>query len=94
MSANRWWWVRQTVLILLGGFYLYVGIRMLVGAYSLDNPMTFLMTFFASNFIILISAALIAGFSYRLIAAIRRPEPHTDTGGGEDGPPDDETRIP
>jgi hypothetical protein len=89
---GKWWWVRQAVLILLGGFYLYFGIRMLVGAYALDNPITFIMTFFASNFIILISAALIAGFVYRLVTVIRRPETGTGAETAKSSPADDETR--
>lgn len=92
MGVTFWWWIRQAGLILLGGGYLYFGIRMLVGAYTLDNPLTFIMTFFASNFIILISAALIAGFIYRLVAAIRQPETDTDPGKTESDPADDETR--
>lgn len=73
-ERKTWWWVRQAGLIILGGFYLYFGIRMLIGAYTLDNPLSFIMTFFASNLIILISAVLIVGFVYRLVVVIRPPE--------------------
>ena len=73
-ERKTWWWVRQAGLIILGSFYLYFGIRMLIGAYTLDNPLSFIMTFFASNLIILISAVLIVGFVYRLIVVIRQPE--------------------
>ena len=65
------WWLRQIVLILLGSFFLYYGIELLISAYRLDDPYTFIMTFFASNFMILISAALIIGFVYRMIAVYR-----------------------
>ena len=65
------WWVKQIILIVLGGFYLYFGINLLLASYQLNNPFYFLMTFFASNFIILISAALLIGFAYRLIVAYR-----------------------
>ena len=73
MDTNKWWWwwVRQIGLISLGGFYLYFGIQMLIGAYALNNPLVFILTFFASNFIILISAVLIAGFIYRLVVVLR-----------------------
>jgi hypothetical protein len=94
MGVTFWWWIRQAGLILLGGFFLYFGIRMLVGAYALDNPLTFIMTFFASNFIILISAALIAGFVYRLVAVIRQSNTDADTGETENDPSDDDTRHP
>jgi hypothetical protein len=92
MDRTFWWWIRQAGLILLGGGYLYFGIRMLVGAYALNNPLTFIMIFFASNFIILISAALVAGFIYRLVAAIRQSEPDADPGNTENDPADDEAR--
>lgn len=70
--SNLFWWLRQIVLISVGAFFLYYGIRLLISAYQLEDPFTFLMTFFASNFIILISAALMIGFAYRMITAYRQ----------------------
>ena len=70
--SNLFWWIRQIVLISVSAFFLYFGIRLLVSAYKLNDPFTFLMTFFASTFIILISAALMVGFAYRMITAYRR----------------------
>lgn len=72
IMSDLFWWIRQIVLILLGSFFLYYGIELLISSYELNEPYTFLMTFFASNFIILISAALIIGFAYRLITAYRQ----------------------
>jgi hypothetical protein len=66
------WWIRQIILISLGSFFLYYGIELLISSYGLNDPYTFIMTFFASNFIILISATLIFGFAYRMIAVYRR----------------------
>jgi hypothetical protein len=66
------WWIRQIVLILLGSFFLYYGVELLISSYGLNDPFTFIMTFFASNFIILISATLIFGFAYRMIAVYRQ----------------------
>lgn len=68
---DKIWWVKQIVLVILGGFYLYFGIHLLISSYQLNNPFTFIMTFFASNFIILISGALLVGFMYRMVVAIR-----------------------
>lgn len=65
------WWGKQILLIALGGFYLYFGVHLLIASYQLNNPFSFLLTFFASNFIILISAALLIGFVYRLVTAYR-----------------------
>jgi hypothetical protein len=62
-------WMRQIALILVGCFFLAFGIHLLISAYRLDNPFWFIMTFFASNLIILISAALLVGFVVRLFAS-------------------------
>jgi hypothetical protein len=70
--SGIFWWTRQLVLILVGAFFLYYGIELLISSYGLKEPYTFLMTFFASNFIILISAALIIGFAYRMVAVYRQ----------------------
>jgi hypothetical protein len=70
--SGIFWWTRQVVLILVGAFFLYYGIELLISSYKLKEPYTFLMTFFASNFIILISAALIFGFAYRMISVYRQ----------------------
>lgn len=72
MISGFIWWALQIVLILLGSFFLYYGIELLISAYGLNDPYTFIMTFFASNFIILISAALITGFVYRMVAVYRQ----------------------
>jgi hypothetical protein len=69
--SNLFWWVRQIILISISAFFLYFGIRLLISAYELNDPFTFLMTFFASNFIILISGTLIVGFVYRMITVYR-----------------------
>ncbi|MBU2497668.1 MAG: hypothetical protein KKE57_02095 [Proteobacteria bacterium] len=65
------WWVGQIIATLMGGFFLLFGIHLLILAYDLDDPFWFIMTFFASSFMILISAALLAGFIVKMIAAIR-----------------------
>jgi len=53
-------------MVLLGCFFLMFGIHILIAAYQLNDPFSFILTFFASNFIILISAALIFVFIYRM----------------------------
>ena len=70
--SKLFWWIRHIVLILIGAFFLYYGIQLLIGAYDLKDPFVFIMTFFAANFIILISATLIFGFAYRIVRALRR----------------------
>ena len=58
--------LKLVLLILAGCFFLAFGIHLLIAAYSLKDPFDFVMTFFASNLIILISAALLAGFIVRI----------------------------
>ncbi|NLA74816.1 MAG: hypothetical protein GX846_05010 [Deltaproteobacteria bacterium] len=60
------WWVRHIIISLVSGFFLAFGIHLLINAYKLDNPFTFLMSFFSSNMIILFSAAIFFGFIYRM----------------------------
>ena len=71
-GVSTYWWIRQIILILIAGFYLVFGIQLLVSAYQLNDPGNFILTFYASNFMILISGALLVGFIYRLVGAYRR----------------------
>lgn len=70
------WLIRQVVLILIGTFFLYYGIQLLISAYDLNDPFIFIMIFFAANFIILISGTLIFGFVYRMVLALRQSQPN------------------
>jgi hypothetical protein len=58
--------LKYCALILISGIFLLFGFHVLVAAYQLNDPYAFIMTFFASNFIILISAALIIGLGLRM----------------------------
>jgi hypothetical protein len=64
--------IRQVVLILIGTFFLYYGIQLLISAYDLNDPFIFIMIFFAANFIILISGTLIFAFVYRTFRVFRQ----------------------
>jgi hypothetical protein len=70
-QLGRLWWLKQIALVIVGGFYLYFGIHLLISAYQLKEPFSFILTFFASNFIILISGVLLFGFVYRLVLAYK-----------------------
>lgn len=65
------WWLRQVVLLGAGLFFLLFGIHLLVCAYHLNDPFNFVMTFFASNLIILISATVMIGLVLRIVTALR-----------------------
>ena len=68
---SLFWWVRQTILILAGCFFAIFGILILISAYKLKDPYAFIMQFFASNLIILISVTLVLGFVLRMIKVYR-----------------------
>ena len=72
------WWIRHILLTLLGLFFVAFGIHLLISAYYLNDPFQFILTFFSSNFIILISAVLVIGFVYRMVTS------------GPSGSPDEE----
>ena len=76
--AEILWWVRQVILTLMGCFFLVFGIHLLISAYHLNNPFWFIMTFFASNLIILISAALLVGFILRMTSSRGNPSNGND----------------
>jgi len=66
--------LRWLILLPLGCFFLFFGIYLLVSAYHLNNPFWFIMTFFASSLIILISDVLIVGFFFRIAGSQKDPE--------------------
>lgn len=65
-GAGLFRFLKLVLLVLAGCFFLAFGIHLLIAAYSLKDPFNFVMTFFASNLIILISAALLIGFVVRI----------------------------
>ena len=69
--SGIFWWIRQVILVLGSCFFLVFGINLLIMAYKLENPSWFIMTFFASNLIILISATILFGIIYRMITFYR-----------------------
>jgi hypothetical protein len=70
--SGVFWWIWQVILALAGSFFLFFGIHLLIAAYRLKNPFWFIMTFFASNLIILISATILVGIIYRMITFRRK----------------------
>ena len=70
-QVSHYWWIRQMVLIVIAGFYMFFGIQLLISAYQLNNPSYFIFTFFASNFMILFSGALMVGFIVRMVIVYR-----------------------
>ena len=48
-------------------FFLLFGVYLLVLAYHLTDPLSFIMTFFASNLVILVSAVLLLGLVLKFL---------------------------
>jgi hypothetical protein len=68
------WWFWQIVLVLFSLFFMVLGIKVFLFAYQLEDPFTFILSFFSSNLIILISAVLLFGLIYRMIGVYRLVE--------------------
>jgi hypothetical protein len=66
------WWVTQVSLALVAAFFIVFGIDVLLTAYRISDPFSFILTFFASNLIILISATLLLAFIVRMVAQMRK----------------------
>ena len=71
-TSPVFFWLRHIFLTLLAVFFIIFGVQVLLAAYRLDDPFTFIMTFFASNFIILISIALLLVFILRMKKFLNR----------------------
>lgn len=54
------------------GFFFIFGIDLLISSYSLKDPFNFVMTFFASSFVILISLTLFISFIIKMIRVFRQ----------------------
>jgi len=65
MNVNIFfYWFKQLLLLLLSFFFVSFGIHILIQSYHLTNPLEFIMTFFSSSLMILIS---MVGIIYPLI---------------------------
>lgn len=53
-------------------FLFLFGIDLLMGSYTLNDPFSFIMTFFAASFVLLISAALAVSFLIKMVRVFRQ----------------------
>jgi uncharacterized Tic20 family protein len=72
------WPAALVALSLIAIFFILFGIDLLYTAYQITEPFSFVMTFFASNFIILISATLLFIFVLKIVAHIRKSKERQD----------------
>lgn len=76
-SIKYSWWIFQVALILVSVFFLVFGIDLLMASYRLEDPFSFIMTFFAANFILLISTALIISFIIKMVRVYKKIQNRT-----------------
>lgn len=63
--------IKLTLLTVVGIFFTLFGIYLLILAYESRDPFSFIISFFASNLVILISLVLTLGFIVRLVKHLR-----------------------
>ena len=63
------WWISKIVIGIVSLFFFIRGLEVLIGSYSLNNPAEFIMYFFSSNMLILVSAV---GVIYSAVRIFRR----------------------
>lgn len=65
------WWLKNIFIALFSLFFLVFGINSLVSSYSMKNPYEFIMYFFSSSLIILISIVGIIYPTFRIREALK-----------------------
>jgi len=65
------WWLKNILIVLFSLFFLVFGIQALIAAYNMKNPYEFIMYFFSSSLIILISIVGLIYPAFRLRAALK-----------------------
>jgi hypothetical protein len=76
------WWGKHIIIGFISFFFLLFGVDTLISAYRLNNPVEFIMFFFSSNLIILIS---VVGLLFALVHIYRRFRSTENQEKGEDG---------
>jgi len=72
------WWVFQIIMTLVSGFFLVFGIDLIIGSYSLKDPFSFIMTFFAASFVILFSFTLMISFLIKMFRVYQQIKKQDD----------------
>ena len=65
------WWISKIVIGIVSLFFFIRGLEVLIGSYSLNNPAEFIMYFFSSSMLILVSAVGIIYSAVRIFRRIR-----------------------
>ncbi|MHB8828899.1 MAG: hypothetical protein ACYC6Q_05145 [Syntrophales bacterium] len=75
------WWLKIVLMGLLSLFFLLYGIETLIGAYSLKNPMEFIMYFFSASFMILVSSVGAIFSFFKIYGRLKARGEKDDSGG-------------
>ena len=75
MVRKLLWWTACGASAIASIFFLFVGISLCIASYNLNHPHQFILTFFASNLIILISVVIIVAVIIRVIGRLRHGDP-------------------
>jgi len=65
------WWLWHIFIALSSGFFLVLGIDTLVSAYALSDPHFFIVYFFSSNLLILVSTVGLLYCFFRFYAILK-----------------------
>jgi len=65
------WWISKLFIGIVSLFFFIRGLEVLIGSYSLNNPAEFIMYFFSSSMLILVSAVGIIYSAVRIFKRIR-----------------------
>ena len=72
------WWALKIGIGFVSLFFLAIGIDTLIASYKLQNPLEFIMYFFSSNMLILVSAVGIIYTGFQLYGRLRYSENKED----------------
>jgi hypothetical protein len=73
--VNRLWWWGKILLIFCGSvFFLFFGVGNLLNAYKVSNPLEFIVLFFSSSLMILISVTGVIYVIFQLLSLRKTPE--------------------
>ncbi len=65
------WWVRFILFSAIAIFFLGFGVAQMIWTYKINQPIEFLMAFFSSSFIILISGTLLFAFVWKMVLRLK-----------------------
>jgi len=81
LFALPFWWLKIVLMGLLSLFFLLYGIETLIGAYSLKNPMEFIVYFFSASFMILVSSVGAIFSFFKIYGHLKARGEKDDSGG-------------